>query len=206
MKLHGSMMGFATAMLLAYASAPAFAKSPPFTVVCVEKHNTNVSLSGTDGSDCFASSDGSGQAKAKAAGSGSSSDAEVSSGGTSKATARDGSFSEAISDTKGISISHVSGAGGDGDATTDHKGTATTNVTGGAEAHTQAFGKCDAQATADGALSFAKAVCEAKGTFAHATATGGGEAQAFWNAPPICNAVAPATAKVRSTGGKCDAP
>src|SRR4029077_16469910 len=149
MKSGNLIMGFAVAAVLAFAVVPADAKSPPpFTVGCVEKHNTSVSLSGTDGSDCFASSDGSGQAKAKASDSGSSSDAEVSSGGTSRATARGGSFSGAISDTKGTSISHVSGAGGDGDATTDHKGTATTNVTGGAEAHTQAFGKCDAQATA----------------------------------------------------------
>jgi len=206
MKVRNAMLGFSLAMLLGSAAGPAHARSAPFTVKCVEKHNTTLDLVGSDGSECFASSDKTGTATAKASDDHSFADAELSSKGTSTATARGGSFSEAISDTGGISISHVTGAGGDGDATTDHKGTATTKATGGSEAHTQAFGKCDAQATADGAGSFALGDCEAKGTFAHAKATGGGEARAFWNAAPICNAVAPATAKVHSSGGNCSAP
>ena len=204
MKVRNAMLGFSLAMLLGPVAGAAHARSAPFTVKCVEKHNTTLDLVGSDGSECFASSDKTGTATAKASDDHSFADAELSSKGTSTATARGGSFSEAISDTGGISISHVTGAS-DGDATTDHKGTATTTASNASEAHSQAFGKCDAVAKADGG-SFALADCEAKGTFAHATATGGGEARAFWNAAPICNAVAPATAKVRSTGGKCDAP
>jgi hypothetical protein len=202
MKPRSAMMGFAGAILLGFAAAPAHAAPPPFTVKCVETKNTNVSLTGTDGSQCFASSDKTGTAKAKASDAGSFADAELSSHGTSTATARGGSFSGAFSDNKSTSISHVTGPGGDGDATSDHKGTATTNALGGAEAHTQAFGNCDAKANATGTGSFALADCEANGTFAHATSTGGGEARGFWNGPPICNPNG-GTAKVRSTGGNC---
>ena len=44
-------------MLLVFAAAQAHAKA---SVVCVEKMNTNVDHKGTDGSECFAGSDGSG--------------------------------------------------------------------------------------------------------------------------------------------------
>jgi hypothetical protein len=196
------MIGLAAAILMAFAAAPTHAKGPPFTVVCVETHNTTLDRKGTDGSECFASSDKTGKATAKAAGNKSFADAEMQGGGLATATVRDGIFSGAISDSGGKSISHVTGAGGDGDATSDAHGRATTNATGGSEAHTQAFGKCDAKATSSGAGSFAKAVCEANGTFAHATATGGGEAQAFNSAPPVCHPNG-GTAKVRSSGGNC---
>jgi hypothetical protein len=202
MKVRNIMIGFAAATLLALAAGAAHARQAPFTVTCVENHNTSVDLLGADGSECFASSDKTGTAKAKASDDKSFADAEVSSKGTSKATARGGSFSEAISDTGGTSISHVTGPSGDGDATSDHKGNATTNATGGSEAHSQAFGNCDAKATSDGAGSFAKAVCQANGTFARATASGGGEAQAFNDAPPVCHANG-GIAKVRSSGGNC---
>jgi hypothetical protein len=206
MKLRNVVIGFAAAMLLAYASAPAHAKGPKFTVVCVEKANTNVDKKGNDGSECFASSDGTGKGTAKAAGDKSSAEGDAATKGTSTATARGGSISIASSDTGCKAISHVSGTGGDGDATCDEHGTATTNVTGGGEAHTQAFGKCNAKATAD-AGSFANAVCGHDGTHANAVATKGGHAEGFDDKSPICTASAMhSTAVVHSSGGNCHAP
>lgn len=204
MKVRNVVMGFATAMVLSFATAPAHAKcnASTFTVACKEAAATNVDLIGGDGSECFAQSDGSGLAKACASDSGSFADSELSTGGTTRATAKGGSFSEATADHKGTSISHVSGAGGDGDATSDDKGTATTDVTGGAEGHTQAFGNCNATATSSGAGSFANAVCEHNGTHATAHATGGGHAEAFDDKSPICTPNG-GTAKVRSSHGNC---
>jgi hypothetical protein len=199
MKSRNVVIGFAAAMLFAFAPGSAHAKAKKFTVVCIEKNNTTVDHTAT-GTECFASSDGTGKATAKAALG--FADSELSSGGTTTATVRgSGAFSGATADTGGKSISHVAGAGGDGDATSDEKGTATTNVTGGGEAHTQAFGKCDANATAD-AGSFAKAVCEHNGTHATAVATNGGHAEGFDDKSPICTPNG-GTAKVRSTGGNC---
>ena len=60
------MMGVVGAIVLGFAAAPADARQPPFTVKCVVKKNTNVDLIGTDGSECFASSDKMGTATAKA--------------------------------------------------------------------------------------------------------------------------------------------
>src|SRR5260370_6789371 len=153
MKARNVMMGLATAMLLSFATAPAHAKcnTSTFTVVCLETAAAQIDHLGGDGSECFAKSDGTGLAKACASDSGSFADFEMSTGGTTHATAKGGSFSEATADHKGTSVSHVEGAGGDGDATSDDKGTATTKVTGGAEGHSSAFGNCDAQATSDGA-------------------------------------------------------
>ena len=202
--LQSAMMGLATAMLLSFATAPAYAicNTKTFTVVCKEKVATNIDHQGGDGSECFAQSDGSGTAKACASDSGSFADSEMSTGGTTHATAKGGSFSEATADHHGTSVSHVSGAGGDGDATSDDKGTATTNVTGGAEGHSAAFGKCDATATSDGAGSLATADCTTKGGSVHATATGGGVAEGSDTAPPTCTPGG-GTAKVRSSHGNC---
>src|SRR5258705_4400452 len=97
MKPRSAMMGFAGAILLGFAAAPALAKSPPFTVKCVEKKNTSVDLIGTDGSECFASSDKTGTATAKASDDKSFADDEVRSNGTSKASARGRSFSRTTS-------------------------------------------------------------------------------------------------------------
>ena len=205
MKARNVMIGFGAAALLAFAVVPAGAKcnTNTFTVVCLEKKTAaNIDLHGGDGSECFAQSDGTGTAKACASDNKSFADSEMSTGGTTHATAKGGSFSEATADHGGTSTSHVEGAAGDGDATSDDNGTATTDVTGGAEGHSSAFGKCDAQATSDGAGSFALADCEAKGTFAHAKATGGGEARAFNRSPPICHPNG-GTARVRSSGGNC---
>ena len=202
--LQSAMMGFAAAMLLAFAVGPAHAKcnTSTFTVVCLETAAANIDHKGGDGSECFAQSDGSGLAKACASDSGSFADSEMSTGGTTHATAKGGSFSEALADHKGTSVSHVSGAGGDGDATSDDKGTATTNVTGGAEGHSSAFAKCDAQATAIGSGSLATAECTTKNGFAHAKATGGGTAEGSDTAPPTCTP-AGGTARVRSSHGNC---
>jgi len=203
MKLQSAMMGFAVATSLAFAAAPAQAKctTATFTVVCKETTAAHIDHVGGDGSECFAQSDGSGLAKACASDDHSFADSEMSTGGTTHATAKGGSFSGAFADNGGTSVSHVSGAGGDGDATSDDKGTATTNATGSSEAHTQAFGKCTASATASGG-SFANAVCENNGTHATATATKGGHAEAFDDKSPICTPNG-GTAKVRSSHGNC---
>jgi hypothetical protein len=202
--LQSAMMGFAPAMLLAFTAVPADARctAHTFTVVCLETTAANKDLKGADGSECFAQSDGSGLAKACASDNKSSADSEMSTGGTTHATAKGGSISIATADHHGTSVSHVEGAGGDGDATADDKGTATTNVTGCAEGHTQAFGNCNATATASGAGSFAKAVCENNGTHATATATKGGHAEAFDDKSPICTPNG-GTARVRSSHGRC---
>ena len=202
--LQSAMMGFAAATVLAFVPGPAHAGCTPhtFTVVCKVTTATNKDLLGGDGSECFAQSDGSGLAKACASDSGSFADSEMSTGGTTHATAKGGSFSEALADHKGTSVSHVSGAGGDGDATSDDNGTATTNVTGGAEGHSAAFGKCDATATSGGAGSLATAECTTKGGFVRANATGGGVAEGSDTAPPTCTPGG-GTAKVRSSGGNC---
>jgi hypothetical protein len=199
MKSRNVVIGFAAAMLFAFAPGSAHAKGKKFTLVCVEKNNTTVDHKATGG-ECFAGSDGTGKATAKATLG--FADSELSTGGTTTATVSgSGAFSGATADSGGKSISHVSGTGGDGDATTDSHGTATTNVTGGGEAHTQAFGKCNAKATAD-AGSFANAVCEHDGTHATAVATKGGHAEGFDDKSPICTPNG-GTAKVRSSGGNC---
>src|ERR1039458_10180388 len=197
MKPRKSMIGLAAAMLLVFAAAPAHAGAGS---VCKEKTATSVDNKGSDGSECFASSDGSSTAKSKATGDKSFADAEVSTGGRSKAAATGGSFSEAISDTGGHSTSNSS-SGSDGDATSDDHGVAKTTATESSEAHSLAFGKCDAVANSTGG-SLAVADCEADGTFAHATATGGGTAKGFYNASPVCTPGA-GTARVRSSGGNC---
>jgi len=205
--LQSAMMGFAAATVLAFVPGPAHAGCTPhtFTVVCKETTAAHTDLHGGDGSECFAQSDGSGLAKACASDSGSFADSEMSTGGTTHATAKGGSFSEAIADHAGTSVSHVSGAGGDGDATSDDKGTATTNATGGSEAHSSAFGNCDAKATSSAAGSLATAECTTKGGFAHVTATKGAIAEGSDTAPPTCTpgSTTGSIAKVRSTGGNC---
>ena len=204
--LQSAMMGFAVATVFAFAAVPAHANCSnsnlTFTVFCKETTAANVDHIGGDGSECFAQSDGSGLAKACASDNKSFADSEMSTGGTTKATAKGGSFSEATADHKGTSVSHVAGAGGDGDATSDDKGTATTNVTGGAEGHSSAFGNCDASANADGAGSLATAECTTKGGFVHAKATGGGVAEGSDTGPPTCTPGG-GTAKVRSSHGNC---
>jgi len=197
-----AIFGIAAAMLLVFAAAPAYAG--PFTVKCIVTTATNLDLIGSDGSECFASSDGSGTAKAKAADDSSFADGEIETNGSALATAKGGSFSEATADTGGDSTSHVTG-GGDGDATSDENGVAFTKAINAGEAHSQAFGKCKATARAIGAGSLATALCEQDGTKACAKATGGGIAKAFGDAAPVCTPGS-GTASVRSSGGKCGGP
>lgn len=197
MKPRKSMIGLAAAMLLVFAAAPAHAGAG---AVCAEKMSANIDNKGTDGSECFASSDGSGTAKAKASGAKSFADGEVQTGGKSNAVATGGSFSEAVSDTSGHSTSHASG-GSSVTVASDEHGVAKAAATLASEADASAFGKCSASAKATGG-SLAVADCETNGTFAHATATGGGIAKGFDNASPVCTPGA-GTAKVRSSGGNC---
>ena len=162
--LQSAMMGFAAAMLLAFAAAPAHAK----TLVCkTKKGHTDVFHNGTDGSMCEAvTEDGTGKSQAKATGANSFSETDVDHHGNAKASANG-----------------------------DH-----------ANGQAVAFGKCKASAKAVGPNSVAFGRCEVGG-FAHAVATGGGEADAFDDATPTCTAtVNGSTAMVHSTGGDCSAP
>jgi hypothetical protein len=199
MKPHRAVMGFAAAMLLAFAAAPAHAGPG---AKCSEKQNSSVDHIGTDGSECSASSDGTGTAKSKASGATSSADAEVQTGGKANAVATGGSQSEALSDTGGHATSHASGGGSDGFVESHGHGVAKGNATGGGQTDAVADGKCNASAKAAGSGSYAQSRCGANGSFAHATATGGGAAIAWDNALPTCTPGS-GTAKVRSSGGNC---
>ena len=200
MKSRSAMIGVAAAMLLVFAATSANAQ---FTVVCKAKKPPPVSLTGDDGSSCFASSDGksSKSAKASATGNGSGAEADELTGGHSKATATDGGFAESESDTHGQSTTNASGASS-ANATSDHKGVAQGTASGSSEADASAFGKCEAKATASGTDSLATAECTRHGTSVHATATGGGIAEGSDTEPPTCTPGA-GTAKVRSSGGNC---
>jgi len=198
-----TMIGLLAAMLLTFVAAPAHAKAAS---VCVQKKNNSVDHKGTDGSECFASSDGSGKAHSSATGDKSFADAELNSGGKAKATATGGSFSEATADTGGKSTSNASN-GSSVTATSDEHGVAKGTANGSmSEADPSAFGKCNASAKATGTGSLAVASCGSNGTFAQATATNGGIAKAFDNASPTCTASSGSTAKVTSSGGNCSAP
>ncbi len=198
MELRNVTMGFAVAMLLAFAAAPAHAAA---SVVCIEKTANTVDRHGTDGSECFAGSDGSGKAKASATGDHSFADSELQTGGKTTATATGGSFSEAVADTGGHAISNASSSSSV-TASSDEHGVAKGTATGSSEADASAFGKCNASAKAAGAGSLAVVRCEHDGTFARAKATGGGIAKGFDDAPPICTPNG-GFAKVRSSGGNC---
>jgi len=152
-------MGLATAMLLAFATAPAHAAG-----VRCKTTTGDVSLTGTDGSFCEAIADGTSSSKATAK------------GNNSIATAN-----------------------------SDNQGSAKATATGGSHGESHADGKCHAKAKASGAGSHALAECFTTGGFSHATATGGAFAQGSDNNPPFCTANG-GTAKVRSTGGNCNAP
>jgi hypothetical protein len=196
------MIGLAAAMLLAFATTTAHAQA---TVVCKTKLNTSVDNKGGDGSECFASSDGTSEKKAhsEATGNGSFADAEEQTGSHSRATATGGSFSEATSDTHAQSTSDASN-GSSVTASSDHHGVAKATADGSSsEADASAFGRCEAKAKATGTGSLATAECGSRNKFAHATATNGGTAHAFDNASPTCDPGASGTAKVRSSGGNC---
>ena len=137
----------------------------------------------SDGSSCLASSDGTGKAKAKATG-GASSETFVETGGKSigRVQSRD---SEAESESKGKSTAHASGPGSDAFVDADQKGVATANANGGSFANVTALGKCNATGMASGG-STVNVNCEAAGSFVHATATGGGEADGDDTEPPTC--------------------
>jgi hypothetical protein len=190
-----AMLGLATAVLLAFtAQAHAGGAS------CSKSSKGEVKHTAKDGSTCLASSDGTGKAKAKATGGGSS-QTFVTSGGKSNSVASDQATSEAESETDGKSTAHASGAGSDAFVDADQKGVATVNATGGSTANVTALGNCNATGMATGG-STVNANCEADGSFVHATATGGGEADGSDSSPPTCTPNG-GTARVRSSGGNC---
>ncbi len=185
------------AMLLALSAAQAHAGG----AVCAP-HLGLVDHTGSDGSECLASSDGTGTPHANAKGAGSFAEADLSSGGKATATAKDGSFSDAAADSGGHSTSHASGAGSFGEAVSDDHGTAKATATAGGNGQSAAFGKCKATGKATGSSSAAFAQCENAGTFATATATNGGTAFGFDDQAPTCIPNG-GTATVKSTFGNC---
>lgn len=184
MKSRKATIGLIAAMFLVFAAAQADAKSKA-TVKCVEKTNDSTDLVGGDGSECFASSDGSGKAQANATGNKSFSDAEVSTSGKSKATAKSGGFSEATSDTGGNSTSLASGGGSAG-AVTDENGIADATATGEGSANASGFGGM-ATATAD---SSGSSTAEADATGGMATATSDSSGSSTAEAAANCTAKA----------------
>src|SRR5271167_3922510 len=93
-----AMTGFAAAVLVVFGAVQAHAGAG---AKC--KSSKGVKMhTGTDGSSCLASSDGTGSAKAKATGD-SSSQTFVETGGKSNSVAEDHSVSEAESESKGKS-------------------------------------------------------------------------------------------------------
>ncbi len=119
-------------------------------------------------------------------------------------TGTDGSFCEAVSeDATGKAQAKAKGNHSFSEADVDNHGNAKASANGDtANGQADAFGSCHASGKAIGANSTAFARCETGG-FAHATATGGGEADAFDDAPPVCTPGVAGTAKVRSSGGNC---
>jgi Family of unknown function (DUF6764) len=201
MKPRKATIALAVAMMLALSALSAHAGP---SVVCTEKKNTTVQHNGTDGSECFASSDGKSKGHSTATGDKSFADAEAMTGGKATAIASGvSSFSGATADTRGRSTASATGDGSQANAATDANGKAKSTANGSnAEADTQAFGKCKATSMATGAKSLSTAVCTHSGKFATATATGGGTAMAFDDKPPVC-APAGGTAMVRSSFGNC---
>ena len=76
------------------------------------------------------------------------------------------------------------------------------NISKGSNSTVEAFNDCHASGNAKNGAE-ADAFCETGGGFANATATNGGFAEAFDDAPPICNTSGGGTAKVRSSFGNC---
>jgi hypothetical protein len=190
------MMVFATAVFLAFAAAQAHAGGG---ATC--KSSKGVKMhTGSDGSHCLASSDGTGKAQAKATGD-SSSQTFVTTGGKSKSVATDHAVSEAESESGGKSTAHASNPGSNAFVDADSKGVATTTATGGSSGEATALnGPCTATSMATNG-STANADCE-NGGFVNSTATNGGEAIGSDTFPPECTPNG-GTAKVRSTAGNC---
>ncbi|MGH7924839.1 MAG: hypothetical protein ACREQH_09660 [Candidatus Binatus sp.] len=197
MTLRKAQIGLAAAVFLAFAAVNAQAGN----AVC-QPHLGFVDHSGTDGSECYASTDGTGKAHATASGDHSYAEADQGSHSKSTATATGGSQSYAESDTGGHSTSHASDPGSFAKADTDEHGKAKATATGGGNGQAQAFGKCKSSGKATGANSMANGHCE-NGGFADATATNGGIAMAYDDGPPTCDTSSGGTAKVRSTFGNC---
>jgi hypothetical protein len=118
----------------------------------------------------------------------------------------DGSMCESVTeDGTCTTQSKATGANSFSGTTCDQHGKAKASANGvHADGQASAFGKCQASAKAIGPSSVAFGGCQVGG-FAHATATGGGEADGFDYKAPTCIAP-PGTATVHSTGGDCSAP
>ena len=109
-----ALMGFVTAALFAFA-AQAYAGG----VTCKSTHGVH-KRTASDGSDCLASSDGTGKAKAKASGGGSA-QTFVTTGGKSSSFATNQAMAEAESESKGKSTAHASDPGSNAFVDADQK-------------------------------------------------------------------------------------
>src|SRR6266404_9012411 len=101
----------------------------------------------------------------------------------------DGSMCESVTeDGTCTAQSKATGPSSFSESTCDKHGKVKASANGDhADGEAAAFGKCKASAKAVGLNSVAFGRCEVGG-FAHATATGGGTARAFDDAPPQCTA------------------
>jgi hypothetical protein len=119
----------------------------------------------------------------------------------------DGSMCEAISeDATGKAQAKATGAKSFSEAVVDKHGVAKATANGAStDGQADAFGHCHATGKAIGTGSKAFARCQIGG-FAHATATNGGEADAYDDQAPTCIANNGATAVVHSTFGDCTKP
>ncbi len=195
MKSTTAIAGFAAAMLLGFASAPACAGA---AIVCKARTGAVVYI-GPDGSQCSANSDGSSTAHASAKG-GALAQASVQTGSDAHAIATDQSESFADSDSGGHSRTRAEDSGSVAEALAERRGLAKSFATGGSTSQAEAFGPCYAEATATRS-STAFSVCE-NGGFVHVEATNGGGAAGYDDKPPSCTPGA-GTARVRSSGGDC---
>ena len=195
MERRKAVMGFATAVVLFFGAAPAHAGKG---AVCkstsgVDQHT------GADGSDCLASSDGTGNAKARAK-TGGSAQTFVETGGKSNSVATNDGSAEAESESGGKSTAHAS-TSGSAFVDADNGGVASATATGSGTGEATAFGNCVARSKATQSAT-ANADCSTSGGFVHSTATNGGTAIGSDTAPPTCTPGG-GTAKVRSSGGDC---
>lgn len=171
--------------------------------VCNDKTNISQDISGKDGSECRASSDGSSISHASAVGN-SYAEAFTTTHGKANAVANGMSTAGAYSDNGGHSTAHAT-QGADAGALSGDGGTANATATGaGSEADVNALDHCKATSKAtSGARAIAD--CLNPGEFVVSKATGGGMAEGSGNSLPTCTANG-GTASVKSSGGNCHEP
>ena len=200
LRQNAAASGFAAAILLLGLGATAHAAKG---AKCISKGIGEVTNSGTDGSDCTADGVAPGdKAVAKAKGD-STANSEADSGVTANANANNKSEADATASAACKANANSNGDGSFSEAvcTADH-GSAKSVTNKGSTSFVDADDDCKASGNAKNGAE-ADATCVTGGGFANATATNGGVAEAFDDAPPTCDTSGGGTAKVRSSGGNC---